>query len=138
VAGALAERAAAVAAEELAAVGPGRTAVLAPAMLLPELSRSLEGHGLDPVDPRDPAGVGLAAPLVLLPAEEANGLEFDAVVVVEPALVASGPTGGEGPATPTLQGLRTLYVAMTRPTRRLAVVSSRPTPVDLEHPSPSA
>jgi hypothetical protein len=53
------------------------------------------------------------------------------VVVVEPALVASGPGAGEGPAVATLQGLRTLYVALTRPTRRLAVVHSRPLPVDL-------
>ncbi len=132
--GALAERAAAVAAEELAAVGSGRVAVLAPAVLVPEVSRGLEAHGLDPIDPRDPAGEGLAAPLVLLPADEANGLEFDAVVVVEPALVASGPGAGEGPAAPTVQGLRTLYVAMTRPTRRLALVASRPLPVDLGDP----
>jgi DNA helicase IV len=130
--GHLAERAAVVAAEELAAIGSGRVAVLAPSVLLPELSRSFEVHGLDPVDPRDPAGEGLAAPLILLPADEANGLEFDAVVVVEPALVAAGPGAGEGPAAPTVQGLRTLYVAMTRPTRRLALVSARPLPVDLE------
>ena len=35
--------------------------------------------GLDPVDPGDPAGTGLGAPLVVLPADEANGLEFDSV-----------------------------------------------------------
>jgi DNA helicase IV len=51
----------------------------------------------------------------------ANGLEFDAVVVVEPAAVVE-----ESP-----QGLRALYVAVTRPTRRLAVVHERPLPASL-------
>ncbi len=126
----LADRVAEVVAHELAAVGPGRTAVLAPSVLLPELARTLDEHGLDAVDPRDPRGPGLSALLVLLPANVANGLEFDAVVVVEPALIASGD-GTEGPAPPTTRGLRTLYVALTRPTRRLAVVHSRPLPPSL-------
>ena len=71
--------------EEVAAVAPGRVAVLGPAVLLPELARALEDAGLDPVDPRDPAGDGLAAGLVVLPADETNGLEFDSVIVVEPS-----------------------------------------------------
>ena len=70
--------------------------------MLPELPRALADAGLDPIDPRDPAGDGLAAGLVLLPADETNGLEFDAVMVVEPALMAAvgdelgrrGPAGG--------------------------------------------
>jgi DNA helicase IV len=129
--GDLAERVADLAAAELEAVPGGRTAVLAPSVLLPELERTLAARGLDPVDPRDARGEGLAAPLVLLPADEANGLEFDAVVVVEPALVAGGPGAGEGPPVATVQGLRTLYVALTRPTRRLAVAHARPLPVEL-------
>ncbi|HVH52209.1 MAG TPA: ATP-binding domain-containing protein, partial [Gaiellaceae bacterium] len=55
---------------------------------------------------------------VLTP-REAKGLEFDHVVVVEPALIAE--EGGE-------QGLRELYVALTRPTKTLVVVHSRPLP----------
>jgi DNA helicase IV len=47
---------------------------------------------------------------------EAKGLEFDHVVVVEPALIAD--EGGE-------RGLRELYVALTRPTKTLVVVHSR-------------
>jgi DNA helicase IV len=47
---------------------------------------------------------------------EAKGLEFDHVVVVEPALIAD-----EGGA----RGLRELYVALTRPTKTLVVVHSR-------------
>ena len=54
----------------------------------------------------------------LLPVDLANGLEFDGAVVVEPASVVD-----ESP-----QGLRRLYVALTRPTRRLTVVHARPLP----------
>ncbi len=119
--------------EEVAAVAPGRVAVLGPAVMLPELDRALSDAGLYPTDPRDPTGEGLAAGLVLLPADETNGLEFDAVVVVEPALVAAvgEEVAGEGPPIATTRGLRTLYVALTRPTRRLSVVYAEPLPVAL-------
>jgi DNA helicase IV len=119
--------------EEVAAVTPGRVAVLGPAVVLPELIRALDEAGLDPIDPRDPAGEGLAAGLVVLPADETNGLEFDSVVVVEPSLIASvgDEPAGERPPVATTRGLRTLYVALTRPTRRLAVVHAEPLPVDL-------
>ena len=56
----------------------------------------------------------------LLTPRAAKGLEFDHVVVVEPALVAARE-----------QGLRELYVALTRPTTTLVVVHSRPLPVAL-------
>jgi DNA helicase IV len=132
----LADAVARVTAEEVAVVAPGRVAVLAPAVILPELARALSAAGLYAIDPRDPQGEGLAAGLVLLPADETNGLEFDAVVVVEPALVAAAGTqpAGEGPPVTTTRGLRTLYVALTRPTRRLAVVHAEPFPVDLAPP----
>src|SRR6266545_269473 len=58
---------------------------------------------------------------VLTP-REAKGLEFDHVVVVEPALIVE--EAGDA-------GLRELYVALTRPTKTLAVVHSRPLPVGL-------
>jgi superfamily I DNA/RNA helicase len=54
---------------------------------------------------------------VLTP-RQAKGLEFDHVVVVEPAAIAED---GE-------QGLRQLYVALTRPTKTLVVVHARPLP----------
>jgi len=129
----LAAKVAEVARAEIAEVRPGRVAVLGPAVVLPELFRALDDAGLNPVDPRDPGGDGLAAGLVVLPADETNGLEFDGVVVVEPSLVASvgGETSGEGPPVATTRGLRTLYVALTRPTKRLAVVHAEPLPVDL-------
>jgi hypothetical protein len=51
--------------------------------------------------------------LVVLTDLDAKGLEYDAAVVVDPDAIA-----GESPA-----GLRTLYVALTRATQRLYVVS---------------
>jgi DNA helicase IV len=122
-----------VAREEVAAVTPGRVAVLGPSVMLPELTRALDEAGLDPIDPRDPAGDGLAAGLVVLPADETNGLEFDSVIVVEPSLVAAvgDESPGEGPPIATTRGLRTLYVALTRPTRRLVMLHAEPLPVEL-------
>ena len=53
----------------------------------------------------------------MLTPRQAKGLEFDHVVVVEPALIAAHD-----------QGLRELYVALTRPTKTLVVVHARPLP----------
>ncbi len=131
--GGLAAAVAESAREEVAAAAPGRVAVLGPAVLLPELTRALVESGLDPIDPRDPAGDGLAAGLVVMPADETNGLEFDSVVVVEPSLIAAvgDEPAGEAPPVATTRGLRTLYVALTRPTKRLTIVHADPLPVDL-------
>jgi len=117
----LARRVAEVAAEEVAAVRPGRAAILAPADLRPMLSAALEAIGQPVVDARDMRRGGLSEPLVLLAADAANGLEFDAVVVVEPGLIAGT----------TARGLRTLYVTLTRPTQRLTVVYHAPLPAAL-------
>ena len=57
---------------------------------------------------------------VLTP-RQAKGLEFDHVVVVEPAAIADD---GD-------RGLRELYVALTRPTKTLVVVHARPLPSPL-------
>jgi len=59
---------------------------------------------------------------VLTP-REAKGMEFDHVIVVEPALIVEEAAGG--------QGLRELYVALTRPTTTLVVVHERPLPPEL-------
>jgi DNA helicase IV len=61
----------------------------------------------------------------LLSPRRAKGLEFDQVVVVEPALIAEGESG-----------LRELYVALTRPTRTLVVVHARPLPAEMGSGSP--
>jgi superfamily I DNA/RNA helicase len=55
----------------------------------------------------------------ILTPRQAKGLEFDHVVVVEPALIVD--EGGDS-------GLRELYVALTRPTKTLVVVHARALP----------
>ncbi len=113
---------------ERAAVDPGRTAVIVRESEVGDVVATLRGAGIDAVDPRDDESMGLAADLVVLAAESANGLEFDAVVVLEPLRIARrGSTNGEL----TNRGLRTLYVAMTRPTRRLALVTTEALPASL-------
>jgi DNA helicase IV len=118
---ALAWRVAQTAIEEVAAVGSGRVAVLAPEQLLTPIAAALAEAGSPVVDPRDMRRGGLADPLVLLAAGAANGLEFDAVVVAEPSMIAGT----------TARGLRTLYVALTRPTQRLTMVHAEPLPAPL-------
>jgi hypothetical protein len=59
---------------------------------------------------------------VVLP-DQAKGLEFDAVVVVEPAAIAHAGAGS--------RGLRLLYVALTRAVQELVVVHTRPLPRSL-------
>ena len=60
-------------------------------------------------------------PFPILTPRQAKGLEFDHVVVVEPAAIADD---GD-------RGLRELYVALTRPTQTLVVVHARPLPEPL-------
>jgi DNA helicase IV len=114
---------------EVEAVTPGRVAVIVTGERVEEIVAVLRSKGLDAIDPRDQESRGLGADLVVLAAEGANGLEFDAVVVVEPCQIAS--RGAKGRPSVTPRGLRTLYVAMTRPTRRLAIVASEALPPTL-------
>ncbi|GAB3997815.1 hypothetical protein GCM10029992_21870 [Glycomyces albus] len=60
----------------------------------------------------------------------AKGLEYDHVVVAEPAAVVAAPaTGG---ATVEGVGLRHLYVALTRAVSRLTVVHTAPLPPEMD------
>jgi hypothetical protein len=61
--------------------------------------------------------------IAILTPREAKGMEFDHVIVVEPAQIVDEAVEG--------QGLRELYVALTRPTTTLVVVHSRPLPAEL-------
>lgn len=63
----------------------------------------------------------VALPVPSLTPAEAKGLEFDVVLVVEPARITAA--GSRGPAD--------LYVALTRATRELGVVHARPLPAAL-------
>ena len=82
-------------------------AVIAPGPLRPAVDDALPGG---------------AGGVTVLDPPEAKGLEFDAVVVAEPALIATG----------TSRGLRLLYVALTRAVQELVVVHARPLPGGLD------
>jgi len=93
----------------------GRTSLIAPAALLPEL---------EPLLPQpETAFDELAAPIQALTPRAAKGLEFDRVVLVEPAAIVAA---GDG-----VEGLRALYVALTRATKTLVVVHAEPLPAAL-------
>jgi DNA helicase IV len=78
-----------------------------------------------PEDLVEAAGEGdLYGGLAVLTPRQVKGLEFDHVVVVEPALIAEKQ-----------QGLRELFVALTRPTKTLVVIHARPLPSALRVPA---
>lgn len=99
------------AAVDRAREGGGTIAVIAAAGARADLAAGL-GLG---------AAADLTAPLVVLDPQGAKGLEFDHVILVEPAEIAAQATGAGD-----------LYVAMTRPTRYLDVVHTRPLPAGFE------
>ena len=111
------------------AVAPGRLAVVVTSSRVAAIVDTLVNAAIVAIDPREQESKGLAADLVVIGAEGANGLEFDGVIVVEPGQIAR--RGAEGIDGETARGLRTLYVAMTRPTRRLAIVACEALPASL-------
>lgn len=104
---------------------PGSVAVIAPGALTRPLIEAMQASGLVAADPRDG---GLGARVAVAPPTAMKGLEFDSVVVVEPAAIAEGSP----------RGLNELYVSLTRATRRLAIVHEAPLPVALETPEGGA
>lgn len=64
------------------------------------------------------------ARLQVVPASAAKGLEFDSVVLIEPAAVVAAEPG-------RLAGLRRLYVLLTRAVSRLVIVHDQPLPPEL-------
>jgi superfamily I DNA/RNA helicase len=112
----LAKAVAEVAELEMTTAVGGTVGVLVPAALLAEVRQAVAERL-----PSETIGEPLEAPVTVLSVHAAKGLEFDNVVLVEPATVAA--TG--------VNGLRDLYVALTRPTQRLTVVHASPLPPEL-------
>jgi DNA helicase IV len=98
-------------------MGTGIVGVIIPATVRSALVAGLDREGIAWSPELRPA----AAPVVVLGPEEAKGLEFDAVVVVEPAEIVDEST----------HGLRALFVALTRCTSRLVLAHERPLPSQL-------
>ncbi len=94
---------------------PGSVAVIAADPDVPDLGRALDRAGLGYGTP------GTDATLTLVPVTLAKGLEYDHVIVVEPARIASAEA----------KGLQRLYVALTRAVSRLTVLYAEPLPAPL-------
>jgi DNA helicase IV len=107
-----------LAADELARIGAGNLAVIAPDSMVDDMAVALEAAGV-------PYGRatrhGLDKQVTIVPIRLAKGLELDAAIVVEPAAIVQEAA----------QGLRALYVALTRATQRLTVAHARPLPAPL-------
>jgi hypothetical protein len=92
--------------------------VIGPEDIVDRLGPVLDYKGIAWSDGRE----ALDAMVTVLPAGAARGLEFDAVVLVEPAQIVDGP-----PAN-----LNLLYVATTRATQRLTIVYSEELPESIQ------
>jgi DNA helicase IV len=90
-------------------------AVIAADARVDELRRAIEARGVVLAEPGE---IDPDRPVVVVPAALAKGLEFDAVIVVEPADIAS--------AEP--HGARLLFVALTRAVQHLALAHSQDLP----------
>jgi DNA helicase IV len=93
----------------------GTIAVVAADAMVDQVSAALTELG---VEHGRATRSGINAGITVVPVSVVKGLELDGVVVVEPAAIVSSEQ----------QGLRALYVALTRSTRRLSVVHSQPLP----------
>ncbi len=112
---ALIERLIEVVTEEAAGGGIGNVAVICPRSLYRAV---VEGFTEAGVGIGSAARDGLDRQITAVPVNLVKGLEVDVGVVVEPSLILE-----EEP-----QGYRSLYVAMTRATKRVALVHAEPLP----------
>ena len=124
-AAALAETLAEVIAQERAEVGEGNVAVIVPDSLHERLRVELTDLS---VVFGGPGRAGLEQQVTLVPVRLVKGLEVDAAVVVEPARIVAEEC----------QGVRSLYVALTRATKRVTVVHTEPLPDVLTEPCAAA
>jgi DNA helicase IV len=100
------------------AIADGTVAVIVDETLLPAVYPALAarfGHEVGR------GAVGLVRPIAVLTPQESKGLEFDSVVVVEPQRIIDEAPRGAG----------ALYVAMTRPTQRLHLVTTQALPAGI-------
>jgi DNA helicase IV len=105
--------------------GDGKLAVIVPEALAAELGTAVAAALPGTAMAADP---DLTSPVVVLTVRQAKGLEFDCVLIADPAgLLAESP-----------RGLNDLYVALTRATQQVGVVHSGPLPDVLRRLTPLA
>jgi DNA helicase IV len=100
---------------ELKAVGSGNVAVIAPSALVDRLDAFLTDAG---VEHGRATRQGLDKQVTLVPTSLVKGLELDSVIVVEPAAILEDE----------VRGAQALYVSLTRSTKRLSILHTRPLP----------
>jgi DNA helicase IV len=93
----------------------GNVAVVVPDAFADEISAAFTASG---VTHGRAVASALDTGVTIVPVSVVKGLELDGVIVVEPASIVDSE----------IQGMRSLYVALTRATQRLVVVHSRPLP----------
>jgi predicted metal-dependent HD superfamily phosphohydrolase len=116
---------------EAARARVGSVGLIAPDVHVPAVLAQLTSRGIahavlgdEPADPDD-ASVEFDVQLDVVPASLAKGLEFDHVVLLEPADIVAGEAD-------RVTGLRRLYVCLTRAVTSLAVVHAKALPTELE------
>ncbi|MQA01171.1 MAG: AAA family ATPase [Streptosporangiales bacterium] len=114
----LAEALTKIVADEAAQLTEGMTAVVVPDDLGAEIDRRLAADVPHLVRAQR---LDLDSPVVVLDVARAKGLEFDSVIVVEPATILTAAPGGA----------HDLYVALSRATKRLGVVHTGDLPEPL-------
>ena len=97
-------------------VDDGMVAVVTPASLTADVAAALGAAGI--VVGNAAGRLAIDEAINVVPVSLVKGLELDAVVVVEPGRIIDEES----------QGLRALYVALTRSTKELAVVHADPLP----------
>ncbi|MFJ8628244.1 HelD family protein [Kitasatospora sp. NPDC093550] len=100
----------------------GSTGLIAADARIPQLAEALAAAGLPHLSPGTETSA--EARLTLVPASLAKGLEYDFVVLDEPAAVIAGEPDER-------TGLRRLYVALTRAVSGLTVLHHEPLPEQL-------
>jgi DNA helicase IV len=106
---------------EVGAVGTGNVAIICPTSATDTLSETLTAAGIEHGRAIDQ---GLDHQVTIVPVSLVKGLELDGTVVVDPDAILAEEA----------QGLRALYVALTRATKLLSVVHVGDLPDVLAHP----
>jgi DNA helicase IV len=98
----------------------GSVGVIVPDVRVGDVLGQLHAAGVE----ADPLDADSDPRVTVVPASSAKGLEFDSVVLLEPAEIVAAEASRAA-------GLRRLYVVLTRAVSRLAIVHDQPLPEEL-------